>query len=271
MFIGFEAKDIRGDWSREGVRPMHHKVTDPLSIAAKIPVDVELHGDLTYFALLDTDGDQLPTIGELVSGPVVVSKDTTATPPPFIIEKPWGTSGGGGQAPNQPGDGPAATDAGAELRSLKVDTKIRPPFLKEGRVIVVGLPASGTGAYVGPLQREPNFVWASDSVELDWPVEVKAQVPLEGDVVVLLDLDGGLRPSVGDLASDPLINFEGVTKGETLSVTLTGPLTEEGEGGDSGDEEQDEEPPEAPSDEKAGSLEDAPVPGDDPPSDVAPE
>lgn len=237
VFIGFESKDIDGDWAREGIRPMHHTVMDPAKVTATMTLDVSLHGDLTYFAIVDLDADQVPTPGDLTSGPVVVSKDVGEAPASFVVERVWGQPGavGAGAGGEPPGD-PSTPAVETVTRTVRLDTEIRPPFLKEGRVLVVGLPPSGQEAYVGPLQRETTFVWATESIELAWPVEIQAQLPSSGDVLFLLDLDGGLQPSVGDLASDPTMDFEPLPEGETMDVTLVGPLTEDGEGGDSGDE-----------------------------------
>ena len=121
-------------------------------------------------------------------------------------------------------------------RTVRVDTEIRPPFLKQGRILVVGMPSSEGGRYVGPLNRVTNLVWSSQSVELEWPVEVTAKIPASNsDLLVMLDLDGGLQPSVGDLSSKPLIGFVAPGEDEIIDVVLEGPLTEDGEGGSSAD------------------------------------
>ena len=241
VFLGFETKDIEGRWAREGVRPMHHHVTEALLLAKSMSLDVSLHGGLTYFAVLDTDEDQLPSVGELTSAPVAVSEDTSEPAGTFVVESGWG-SVTTAPLPQAPDDAPLAdSDVELVVRTLRVDTQIRPPFLKQGRILVVGMPSSAGAQYVGPLNRATTSVWASENVELEWPVQVTAEVPANGgDLLVLLDLDGGLQPSVGDLASKPLIGFVVPAEGETMDVMLQGPLIEDGEGGDSGDEDAEE-------------------------------
>lgn len=232
VLIGFESKDIKGDWAVGGIRPMHHTVTDPLPITASMKLDVSLHGDLTYFALVDLDANEVPSAGDLTSGPVVLSKDVAEAPAVFVVERLWGIPSandpGPGAAEGEPG-GPPPPTIETITRTIHLDTEVRPPFLKEGRVLVVGLPPSGGAAYVGPLKRQTTFVWATESIELVWPLEIEAQLPSLGDVVVLLDLDGALEPSVGDLASEPLLDFEPGPEDLAIDITLVGPLTEGGE------------------------------------------
>lgn len=253
VFIGFEPEAVTGNWAQEGVSPNHHTVTAPVELAGTVEIDVPLLGELTYFALLDLDGDGVPSDGEGVSGPVLVGKDTSAAPGPFVIELTWGAPGSGLGVP--PGDAEVAPE-GAPVadptpervtgdpvkRRLRLDTEQERPVLDAARVLVVGMPASDGDAYVGPLIRDASFVWASDSLKPTWPLELDVQVPPGGDVQILLDIDGDLLPSVGDLASSPLVNFEPVPEGSDMDVTLVGTLGRESKG----DEGKAEEPGEVP-------------------------
>jgi|GEM_PF-4183356 len=227
LFIGFKPGDIEGTWAREGVRPAHFMVVKGVAFSETAKTEAGLYPDLTYFAMVDLNGDDLPTEGELASGPTPVVAGGAGTT--FRLQSPWGTAPSEGAASAPP------DSVETVQRTLVVDTEIKPPFLKKGRVLVVGLPASADGPFVGPLSREPALVWASDELELTWPVELTATLPITGDMMVLLDLDGGLLPSVGDLASAPATNFAPPAEGAKLAVKLVGPLTELGEGGDSGD------------------------------------
>jgi hypothetical protein len=232
VFLGMLQENVSGDWSKEGAAPSHHLATEALPMGATTTVDVALHGDLAYFAIIDLDGNTLPTPGEPVGGPVIIDKDPGVPAPPFVIDRVWGVPGGSDAPPAEP----AAPPVEGLKRTVRVDTKIKPPFLKQGRILVIGTPGSDDGAYQSPLSARPNFRWASEPVALNWPVELQAEVPESGDVIVLLDLDGGLQASVGDLASKPLLGFLPPDEGAVLEVVLSGPLTEDGEGGDSGDE-----------------------------------
>lgn len=230
-FIGFEASQMEGTWSRLGVAPSHHAVSDPIELTASFEIEIELVGSLTYLAILDLDDDGRPGPGEITSVPTALPEGDGRVS--FVLDRPYippeqiaGTTRAIAQAPGLP------SNEGAEERELIVDTTIRPPFLKEGRILVVGLPASGDTPFQGPLEVEPTFFWASDTVRLDWPVRVKARFPADGDVLVVLDLDGAGAPSLGDLVTEPMLGFEAPAAGEPVQVTLTGPLTDSGEGGD---------------------------------------
>lgn len=256
VFIGFEPEAVTGNWAQEGGRPNHHTVTAPVELSGTVEIEVPLHGGLTYFALLDLDGDAVPSDGEGVSGPVPVSKDTSAAPAPFVIELVWGAPGSGlgvsrGDGEVAPEDAPVAdptperVTADPVKRRLRLDTEQERPVLERVRVLVVGMPASDEGAYVGPLTRETSFVWVSDSVKLAWPLEIEAQLPPGGDVQILLDLDGDLVPSVGDLANSPLVNFEPLPEGSDMDVTLVGYLGEDSAADDAKVEQPGEVPGES--------------------------
>ncbi len=224
-FIGFEPSHVEGPWARLGQAPSHHAVSDPIELSTHFELKVELVGGLTYLAILDLDDDGRPGIGEMTSAPLKVEAD--GGPISVLIDQPYvppkgqgGTSVAAVQAPGLP-------SAPGDPRELIVDTTIKPPFLKKGRILVVGLPAAGDKPFRGPLSVEPEFFWASDTVRLDWPVRVQGQVPAKGDVLVVLDLDGGGAPSLGDLTTEPLLNFRPSAAGEPLRVTLTGPLTDD--------------------------------------------
>lgn len=230
-FIGFRPEQMEGEWSRLGEAPSHHAVSDPIELSAAFEVKVELIGGMTYLAILDLDDDGRPGPGELTSEPVAL--DTSRKTAHFVLDKPYippeQISGTTSVAVNAPG---LPSNESGQDRALIVDTTIKPPFLKEGRILVVGLPASGDVPFRGPLQVEPNFFWASDTLRLDWPVTVQARLPDSGDVLVVLDLDGAGTPSLGDLVTEPMLGFEPPEGEQPLRVLLTGPLTDEGEGGD---------------------------------------
>ena len=230
-FIGFRAAQMDGEWSRLGEAPSHHAVSDPIDLAGSFEITVELVDGMTYLAILDLDDDGRPGPGELTSLPVALPSDG---PVPFRLDRPYippeRVSGAAAPVPVGPG---LASAADAARRSLVVDTQIKPPFLKRGRILVVGLPASEDRPFRGPLELEPTFFWASDVQDLDWPVTIDARFPDPGhDVLVVLDLDGAGDPSLGDLVAEPMLGFELPDDGAPVRVLLTGPLTDDPAGDD---------------------------------------
>lgn len=225
-FLGFDEKQMAGSWARKGEAPVHHARVNAAKPDTTMTVEAELHTGLTYMVLLDLDGYGVPDDGEITSLPVRVESDAPEVGP-FVVDKPFGKAVAG-----SPSNEPAAVEKPSEnvpavTRTLVVDTKIKPPFLKRGRILVVA--NEGDGPLIGST---PTFVWMSPKVELDWPVTLEAQVPEEGTVHVLLDLDGGAEASTGDLAASPIVSFTPPAEGEKLEVTLEGPLTDPGEGGE---------------------------------------
>lgn len=225
-FLGFAPQQMSGAWARKGEAPSHHARVNAVKPAPSMTVEVELHTGLTYMVLLDQDGYGVPDDGELTSLPLELETDANEVGP-FVVDKPFGTAVGG-----RPSDEPAVAKAPVEsapavTRSLVVDTKIKPPFLRRGRILVVA--SEGDGPLIGST---PSFVWMSPKVELDWPVKLEAQVPEGGTVHVLLDLDGGAEASTGDLAAKPIRSFSPPPEGEPLEILLEGPLTDPGEGGE---------------------------------------
>lgn len=226
-FIGFQSDQMDGEWSRLGVPPSHHAVSDPMPLSASFDLTIELVDGLTYLAILDLDDDGRPGAGELTSLPVPLPEGSE--PVPFRIDRPYippdRVSGTVAAAPVAPGL-PSPDEATG--RTLRVDTTIKPPFLKEGRILVVGLPASGDRPFRGPLEVEPDFFWVSEPLQLDWPVSVQARFPEDGhDLLVVLDLDGAGAPSLGDLVTEPMLGFELPSGDAPIEVLLTGPLTDE--------------------------------------------
>jgi len=246
VFLGFDPETVSGNWAEEGERPRHHTVTKAVALAETVEMDVSLHGGLTYFALIDLDENAVPTDGEGVSGPVTVSGDTSAAPDPFVFKLTWGAPGSGLGVPQGAAESPlgGAVDVAVEgeelsappveavagdavTRAIRLDSDLKGGSIESARVLIVGMPSSGSEAYVGPLTRESSYVWASAQIMVTWPLKLDAQFPAGGDVQVLLDVDGDLLPSIGDLASAPFVNFEPVPEGSSMDVTLVHSLGQE--------------------------------------------
>ena len=223
-FMGFRPSQMDKEWSKLGERPAHHALSDPLDLAPTLTLDLELVDGLTYLAILDLDDDGRPGEGELRSAPVAVRAGTPAS---FALSLPYvPPEDVVATVDPDPGPGLRTTNTGETL-PLVVQAKIRPPFLKTGRVLVVGMPPADGGTTASPLTEKPTFFWASPPLDLNWPVAVSAQFPTTpADVLVVLDLDGAGVPSVGDLVSAALPRFRATKGGETVTVTLTGPLVE---------------------------------------------
>ena len=235
-FIGFDPDQMDGPWPRKGEAPRYHVVSAIMPLTAQLDFEAELVGPAIHIAILDLNGNGRPNEGELISASVEVPAEPGAEPPVFPLATAFDEKGTPRPSSETPtpaaGADPTVMANPAKLqRSLVVDSTVRPPFLKKGRLLVVGMPPAANGRFRGPLYDRPNFLWASERVSLDWPVTVAADFPPSGDLLVVLDLDGGGLPSLGDLASAPLLGFTAPADGTVVTVQLTGPLVEEGEGG----------------------------------------
>ena len=78
----------------------------------------------------------------------------------------------------------------------------------------------------------PSFRWASDDPTARWPLVIQAEVPADGErlLVAWLDLDGSGRLDEGDLCSAPVIAPDAEARGE-LAFRIDRPWLDEGAAG----------------------------------------
>ena len=190
--------------------------TWPHTVEAPVPKGLYL------YAMLDRDGDGMPSPGDLSvpqsepikvrrSGPIEATLSTPFSPaarpgqaPQGTPQTPPGDDDDDDAAPTRPvtKSGIQRGDAATDVRSLTLATDVRLPFIRTGRFIVLGL-ADGTGEFGwGELANAP-FIWASAPQRLNWPVVVEAPLPEGLDLMIVLDLDGSGVADSGDLTSTP--------------------------------------------------------------------
>ena len=219
--------------------------SEPQEPAFPLELTVPLPANLTIFAVYDTDGDGAPTDGDLMSKLIEDWKPrsdgvrTIELSDTFSIARLTMRGGPGEDDPDGEGDGP--TTDGGETRRLVVTTEVRLPFIRTGKIMVVGLPPSDPEEFGYPPEAKPSFLWKSDSVKLNWPVTLEALVPDGLDVLVALDLDGSGYPDVGDLTTAPLFKYARPAEGQEVRVRLEEviPVPELDDGGDGKEDEGD--------------------------------
>lgn len=166
----------------------------PATLELPLPAGLEVR------IVLDVDGDGRAGAADLASEPQpAFSPPTGGGAAPFVIVGPFTEPSAAFQDP------PSADEEWPSDRKpglgypLRISTGVTMEFVKSGRVVVSGYTASEE-----PLSGPPAFHWASETLSLDWPLELNAPLPVGLDVVVALDLNGSGTADGGDLATSPL-------------------------------------------------------------------
>ncbi len=246
VFVGAPADGLEEGWVKSGRRPSFFWVSPVVSLDPPIELMAPLPKGLTYFAVLNLDGDDLPGPDDFVSPAVPYEADLAAGAAlEFQITArladvlPDDTGEDDGEDDEKP------TDEGGEIRTLNIGNDVRLPFIRTGRFMVVGLPPSPEDEFGFPPDSTPSFLWSSEATRLKWPVVLEAKLPDAVDLLVVLDLDASGAPDVGDLTTEPLYRFRRPPEGEEVTVTLqTVVPVPSGESGE--DEPADEDPIEGP-------------------------
>ncbi len=120
----------------------------------------------------------------------------------------------GADGEDDSGEAPDAETLGrGVVRQLVLDSRPRVPFLREGRVMVVGYPRQEVERGMPAAGAQPTFFWRSEELRLTWPLRIEAPLPSGRTLFLVLDLDDDGMPSPGDLCSVPAYDFEPPAEG----------------------------------------------------------
>jgi hypothetical protein len=205
-FLGAKASNVEGEWLKQDVRPDFFWSSAEVKLDGDVSLNAPLPEGLTYIALVNQDGDPVPSDGDLTSMPVAYAGGGTLhltidgqfgeRRAPMVGGGPEGGAGGAqgegvGQAPSQPR---------FPKRSVLIDAPqaLRP--LGSTVILVVGQRPAPAGA--DPADA-PDYLWRSKEFTPSvWPHAAELPLPQGMGVQVLLDADGDKMPSPGDPATD---------------------------------------------------------------------
>ncbi len=232
LVVGFSPGQLEDGLPVPGTKPAflwtgaHGEAGWPLEVAG-----VPLPAALELIFAIDADGDGMPSPPDLAATPRVVGD---ADPVEVIFDRPFAPAetadgdddggeedGFGGDEDDAPLPDTEESAARGALRPINLDSEPRVPFLRNGVLMVVGYDPDDVEATMPREEGVPKFFWASEDLQLTWPLQLEVPLP-EGGLTVffVLDLDGDRRPSPGDLASKPYEGFEPGEPGVDLEVRL---------------------------------------------------
>ena len=210
-FLGVKKGKVEGAWIQGGQRPDFFWTSPEIDLVGAPILNAPLPEGLTFFAVVNQDGDPLPGTGDLTSGPVAYEGggrltipvdgrfgETREAPAPAGgPDSPRGAGGPGG--PGGPGELGRGIDQDFPKRPVTIDVpEARRP--KGATVLMV------IGREPAPPDADgkdaPDFFWRSDEfTPTVWPHPAELPLPTGMAARVLLDADGDGMPSAGDLAT----------------------------------------------------------------------
>ena len=198
LVLGHVAPKDRPD--AEEAPPSYIFRSGPLALTFPATLELPLPTGLEVRLVLDVDGDGRPSAADLASSPhPAFAPPSGGGPAAFTIVGPFAEPSTSFQdPPSKDDEWPTDTKPG-EGHPIRVSTSVAMKFVKSGRIVVSGY-APTDDAPAGP----PAFHWASQTLRLDWPLELDAPLPAGLDIVVALDLNGSGTADGGDLATVPL-------------------------------------------------------------------